>query len=212
MEGWMEVPASILPFFHPSIQKVPTHFSGSLKHAQGFYDMRQFSIQSLILISALWLSACGGIQLVDIPKSSAALNLSKAQQATVEPKIALIHDIVEDYEFEKHELEADYLRYRNHVNLTRLGRYEGRRSGDSVIREQNELRTKARNFAIQRKAYAKEIAGLTDEIKANLSDEQLAVFEGLKQPELELPDLFKKPAYNEFAHIPGTRGARPDDF
>ena len=55
----------------------------------------------LILSLCALLQACGGLKLIDVSKSSAALQLTTAQQETVHPKLKLIRDIVEDYDFEK---------------------------------------------------------------------------------------------------------------
>ena len=160
------------------------------------------------------LSACGGgIKLIDFPKSSAALNLSKAQQAAIEPKIALLRNIVEDYEFERDEVKAEYHRYQSRASLPPVSRNEGGRLGRGVRRERHELRTKLRSFAMQRRVYAKEISGLIGEIKANLTSDQRVVFQDIKLPELKLPDILRRRSYDEFGRIPGMRvRGRPDDF
>ena len=175
--------------------------------------MRQFSRRlPLFLFFILSISACGGIQLIDIPKSIATLNLSEEQREMVYPKFALIRDIVEDYNFEKGELVADYHRYRSNVSTTRLSRYEGGGPNREIYRERNTLRTEIRNFVRQRKEFIKEISKLVEEIRGNLSSEQLVAFEKIKLPELEFPEMLRRRPYDEFLFIPGSRMGRPDDF
>jgi len=170
-------------------------------------------LKALLPFLIMLLSACGrGVKLLDLPESTVALNLSEEQRKIIQPKISHLQDIVEGYKFERDEVEANYRRYRSQMRLSRVSRYEGRGLSNGMGRERNNMRTKLRRFAMQRRAYAKEISQLIDEIKANLTADQLVVFAEIKQPALELPDVLKQRSYDEFARIPGTRGARPDDF
>ena len=165
------------------------------------------------LLCLLWLSACGGVQLIDIPKSTAALNLSEEQRAKITPQIALIRDIAEDYKFEKNELMADYHRYRSNTRMARLSRYEGGGvSNRTIYLARSALRTKCGNFITQRQRFIKEITEIVEEIRGTLTPEQLAVFEEIKLPTLELPDMLKRRPNEEFLYVPGTRFGRWDDF
>lgn len=170
---------------------------------------------ALFLLSyMLTLAACGGVKLIEVQKSTAALNLSPKQREIVEPKIEFITDIVEDYNFEKDELELAYQRYRSEASLPRLSRYEGggRRTMRQVFREQNKLRTKIRDFARQRQEYIKEIANLVQDIRTTLTPRQLATFEEIELPKLKLPSILRRSRYNDFLFIPGTRMGSPRDF
>ena len=170
---------------------------------------------ALFLLSCLPIfGACGGVKLIEIQKSTGALNLSAEQRTIVEPKIELISDIVEDYNFEKDELELAYQRYRGKASLPRLNRYEGggRRTMRGMFREQNQLRTKIRRFVQQREEYRKEITNLVLDIRATLTSRQLAIFEDIELPKLKLPNILRRSRYNDFMFIPGTRGASPRDF
>ncbi|MDE0301063.1 MAG: hypothetical protein OXN17_20730 [Candidatus Poribacteria bacterium] len=163
---------------------------------------------ALVLLSyVLTLAACGGVKLIEVQKSAAALNLSPGQREIVEPKIEFISDIVEDYNFEKHELELSYQRYRSEASLPRLSRYEGggRRTMRQVYREQNALRTMIRAFARQRQEYIKEITNLIQEIRATLTPRQLVTFEEIELPKLKLPNVLRRSRYNDFLFIPGSR-------
>lgn len=152
-----------------------------------------------LLIFSLLLPGCGGgVKLIDLPDSSIALNLSAEQRQIIEPTIALISDIVEDYEFEKDEVEAEYRRYYSRASLPRMSRYEGGRIDRGIRLEWHELRTKLRSFIAQRRQYAKEISGLVHTIKADLTPEQRLAFEDIKLPELRLPEVIRRRSYDDF--------------
>lgn len=176
--------------------------------------MGQFKCALFLLSYTVTLAACGGVKLIDVQKSAEALNLSPEQKQIVEPKIEFIGDIVEDYNFEKNEIELAYQRYRSEASLPRLSRYEGggRRTMRQVFREQNNLRTKIRAFARQRQEYIKEIANLIQEIRATLTSRQLAALEEIEMPKLKLPNVLRRSRYNDFLYIPGTRMGSPRDF
>ena len=103
--------------------------------------MGQARCAVFLLSYVLTLAACGGVKLIEVQKSAAALNLSPEQREIVEPKIEFITDIVEDYNFEKDELELAYQRYRSEASLPRLSRYEGggRRTTRQLFREQTRI-------------------------------------------------------------------------
>ena len=170
---------------------------------------------TLFLLSyALLFAACGGVQLIEVQESTAALKLTPEQREIIEPKIKFIDDIVEDYKFEKNELEAAYQRYRSKASLPRLSRYEGggRRTMRRGLREQNQLRTKIRDFVRQRQEYIKEITNLVQEIRATLTPPQLVILEEIELPKLKPPNILRRNRYNDFMFIPGTRMTSPRDF
>ena len=152
---------------------------------------------ALFVLSLLILGCGGGIKLTNLPQSSVALNLSKEQQESIEPKIALISDIIEDYEFEKDEVEAEYRLYYTRASLPPMSRYEGGRNR-RVRLEWHELRMKLRSFVAQRRQYAKEISGLIREIKADLTPDQRVAFEDIELPELRLPEVLRRRTYDDF--------------
>ena len=176
--------------------------------------MEQFRCALILLSYALTLSACGGLKLIEVQKSAAALSLSSEQREVIEPKLEYISDIVEDYNFEKEELELAYQRYRSKASLPRPSRYEGgRRSAmRQAFRDQNQLRTKMRGFVRQREEYRKEITNLLQEIRTTLTPRQLAILEEIQLPKLKLPNLLRRGSYNDFMFIPGSRVASPSDF
>ena len=151
----------------------------------------------LFVLSLLILGCGGGVKLTNLPQSSIALNLSKEQQESIEPKIVLIRDIIEDYEFEKDEVEAEYRLYYTRASLPPMSRYEGGR-GRRVRLEWHELRMKLRSFVAQRRQYAKEISGLLREIKADLTPDQRVAFEDIELPELRLPEVLRRRTYDDF--------------
>ena len=153
---------------------------------------------ALFVLSLLLLGCGGGIKLINLPDTSAALNLSKGQQERIEPKIALIRDIIEDYEFERDEVEAEYRRYYSRASLPPMTRYESGRLDRGVRLEWHQLRMKLRSFVAQRREYAKEISGLIHEIRADLTPDQRVAFEDIKLPELRLPEVLRRRSHDEF--------------
>lgn len=151
---------------------------------------------ALFILSLLILGCGGGVKLINLPDSSAALNLSQKQQGSIEPKIALIRDIIEDYEFERDEVEAEYRLYYTRASLPPMSRYEGGRNR-RIRLEWHELRMKLRSFVAQRREYAKEISGLIGEIKADLTPDQRVAFEDIELPELRLPEVLRRRAYDD---------------
>lgn len=152
-----------------------------------------------------FISACGGVKLIDIPNSTSALNLSPEQQETITAKISVIRDIVEDYEFDKDEIESHYHGYRSEARMDQLSRYQGeQRMYRQSVRARNTLRVKIREFITQRNAYLKEIGGLLKEIKAALSPEQNRRLNELKFPDLRLPSMIKPNHYRGLDVMPGT--------
>ena len=84
----------------------------------------------IFAIMLLTVSACGGTKLLDIEKTSNALNLSETQHNVVRSKVQQIEEIVEDYELEKETLAAGFAERRN--QMRRGGDFGGRGSGGGV--------------------------------------------------------------------------------
>ena len=158
----------------------------------------RFTQLTWLILSLLLLGCGGGVKLIDLPDSSIALNLSEKQRQSIEPKIQLIRDIVEDYEFERDEVEAEYRRYYSRASLPQMSRYEGGRINRGVRLEWHQLRIKLRSFIAQRRQYAKEISGLITEITADLTPNQRVAFGDIKLPELRLPEVLRRRSYDDF--------------
>ena len=165
-------------------------------HGSRFTD--HLSCFTLLIFSLSILGCGGGVKLTNLPDTSAALNLSKQQREGIEPKIALIRDIIEDYEFERDEVEAEYRSYYTRANLPRMTRYETGRIDRGFRLEWHELRMKLRSFIAQRQQYVKEISGLIREIQADLTPDQRVAFEDIKLPELRLPEVLRRRSHDEF--------------
>ena len=155
----------------------------------------------LILLLCGSLQACGGLKLTNIPKSSAALQLTKTQQHTIHPKLKLISDIVEDYEFEKKQLEVDYQIFRAGITQRQYNRYESGFADTRNRRELNEFRDEARKFLKQRTVFLNEIESLIEEIAVELTPEQRVKLVKLKPPKLEVPMMLQRDPYNELRYI-----------
>jgi hypothetical protein len=156
----------------------------------------------LILLLCGFLQACGGLKLVDISKSSAALQLTTAQQQAIHPKLKLIRDIVEDYDFEKKQLEVDYQIFRAGITQRQYDRYEGGFRDTRSRRELNEFRDEARKFLRQRAIYLDEVNDLIEEVAAELTSEQRLKFAELRLPKLEVPIMLQRDPYNDLRYIP----------
>ena len=152
----------------------------------------------LFIFSLLLLGCGGGVKLINLPDTTAALKLSEEQRERIEPKIVLIQDIVEDYEFERDEVEAEYRRYYSRANLPPMSRYEGGRLNRGVRYEWHQLRMKLRSFVAQRREYAKEISGLIHDIQADLTPNQQVAFKEIELPQLRLPEVLRRRTYDEF--------------
>ena len=155
-----------------------------------------------MLILCGFLQACGGLKLIDVPKSSAALQLTTGQQQTVQPKLKLIRDIVEDYDFEKKQLEADYQVFRAGLTQRGYSRYEDRFTDTRTRRDLYEFREEARKFLRQRAIYLKEIKDLIEEVAAELTPDQRVKLAELKLPKLEVPLMLQRDPYSELRYIP----------
>ena len=148
------------------------------------------------------LFGCGVIKLVDIQKSSSELQLTNNQRLSIEPKLRLICDIVDDYEFEKKQLEGDLREYLTLANDRELYRFDGGLSTQQRRRGLTQIRTKVRKFMIQRNMLLKEVENLLQEIHIELTDEQRVTFAKLKMPELEIPRSLRRDPHADLRNIP----------
>ncbi len=156
----------------------------------------------LILTLCGFLQACGGLKLIDVSKSSEALQLTPTQQQTIHPKLKLIRDIVEDYDFEKKQLEVDYQVYRAGITQRAYSRYEDGFRDTRSRRELNAFREGARKFLRQRNIFLDEIKEIIEEIAAELTPDQRVKLADLKLPKLEVPMMLQRDPYNELRYIP----------
>ena len=156
----------------------------------------------LILLLCVFLQACGGLKLLDVSKSSAALQLTTVQQQTIHPKLHLIRDLVEDYDFEKKQLEADYQVFRSGLTQRYYDRYEQGFTDMRSRRELNEFRDEARKFLKQREIFMHEINKLVEEIALELTGEQRVRFAELRLPKLDVPLMLQRDPYNDLRYIP----------
>ncbi len=155
-----------------------------------------------IFILCCFIVGCGGINLIDIPKSSSALQLTDKQKQIIQPKLEHIRDIVEDYDFEKQQLEADLREYRALASDRQLNRYDGGLGTTQRQRTRIQMRTKARKFLLQRSMFLKEIEKLLREITDELTPEQRVAFGKLKMPELEIPRMLQPNPHADLRRIP----------
>lgn len=162
----------------------------------------KISMMSVLIAISLFSTGCGVIKLTDIDKSSNELQLTKHQREKIEPKMKLIRDIEEDYNFEKNQLEGDIREYRTLRNDRDLYRYDGGLSTQQRRRGLTEIRSKVRNFISQRNMLLKEIEKLLREIHNELSDEQRETFTILKLPELEIPRALRRDPHADLKNIP----------
>ena len=155
----------------------------------------------ILLLCGFW-QACGGLKLIDVSKSSAALQLTTVQQQAIHPKLKLIRDIVEDYDFEKKQLEVDYQVYRAGITQRQYSRYESGFMDTRSRRELNQFRDEARKFLRQRAIYLDEIKDLVEEIAVELTPDQRLKLAELKLPKLEVPMMLQRDPYNDLRYLP----------
>ena len=156
----------------------------------------------LFLGSCSLILGCGSIKLIDFQKSSSELQLTSRQKKTIQPKLTMIREIVDDYDFEKKQLDGDLREYRILASDRKLYRYDGGLSTQQRQRELTRIRTKVRKFMEQRSVLLKEIEKLLREIYSELSEEQRATFAKLKMPELEIPRSLRRDPHAELRQIP----------
>ena len=129
--------------------------------------LRYFALMASIFL----ISACAA-KLIDLDKSLPMLNLSEEQGETIKPKMEAIKEIADKYDTEKEEISSSL--------------EEARSGGDRS--QFQELRGKREDFLRRREAYLSAIRIHVADIKAALNQEQLAAFEEMEIPELEMPD------------------------
>lgn len=127
---------------------------------------------SVLLTVLLFISACAA-KLIDVDKSASRLNLSEEQLEVVKPKLESIRELADTYD-EKKELFEEEIN-----SMKGSGRDSGKRG---------EFREKFQEFRKQRETYLSAINIHVADIKAVLDKEQLAVFEKMDLPELEMPE------------------------
>ena len=138
---------------------------------------------SVLVALALFLSACA-TKVIDIDKSIPKLELSEEQAEVVEPKMASIKEIVDIYSAKKEVVEEEL----GGMGGSGMKGGGGRgRGGSSGMR--GELRERMQEFRNQRETYLSAINTHIADIKAVLNEEQLATFEKMKQPKLEMPEM-----------------------
>lgn len=145
---------------------------------------------------------CGRVNLIDISSSTSALQLTDKQQQVIHPKMKLIQDIVDDYDFEKRQMESELREYRIIDNDRQLNRYDGGLSTAQRQRRLSNVRIKIRKFLTQRNILLKEIGKLLQEIAVELSPDQLTVFNELRMPKLEIPQRLRRDHDADLRYIP----------
>lgn len=156
-----------------------------------------------MLICCGFFQSCGGLKLIDVSKTSAALQLTATQQQQIPPKLELIRDIVEDYNFEKKQLEMSYQVLRTgRAQQQHYGQYEGRGTDTRTRRQLDDFREEARKFLTQRDTFLNEIKNLIHEIATQLTPEQQIKMAELKLPKLEVPMMLRRDPYSELRYIP----------
>jgi hypothetical protein len=139
---------------------------------------------SILLTIALSISACA-VKFVDIDKSLPKLRLSEEQRKVVEPKMKAIKELSEKYDAEKKEFEEETNKSMGEAkNIDRSQMDRSQMQGKS-----QEMRTKREEFLKKRKTYLSAIKTHVAEIKAILNEKQIAIFEKMKMPELEMPEM-----------------------
>ena len=160
-------------------------------------------LQNISLLLFIFLIVgCGKIRLTQISKSSEALQLSVKQKDIIHPKLKLIQDVLDDYDFEKRQIESDLREYRIMTQDRQLYRYDGGLSTAQRQRRLSNVRIKVRKFLTHRNVLLKEIGKLLKEITNELSEEQRIVFNNLKMPELEIPRSLRRDPTADFRYIP----------
>ena len=156
-----------------------------------------------ILFISCFLYGCGSaVKLIDINRSSSALELSPDQRQNILPKLQLIRDIIDDYEFEKQEFDSEMRKYRTLRNDRNLYRNDGGLSLAQRQRSLRQIRGKAKIFLVKRNRLLKEIESILKEIYAELTTPQQIAFNELKMPELKIPRSLKPDPHAELQNIP----------
>lgn len=155
-----------------------------------------------LLLFMLLIVGCGKVRLTQISKSSDALQLSEKQKKIIHPKLRLIQDVLDDYDFEKRQIESDLREYRTMRQDRQLYRYDGGLSTAQRQRRLSNVRIKVRKFLTHRNVLLKEIGKLIQEISTELSKEQRIEFNNLALPELKIPRSLRRDPTADFRYIP----------
>ena len=129
--------------------------------------------RSALLILLVFISACGG-KLINVDESVSRLNLSEEQLKIIKPKLEAVKEISGVYDQKKEAFQEEI------NDMT---------GGDSGRERHSELRAKFQEFRKQREIYLSAINAHVAGIKDALNEEQLAVFEKLDLPKLEMPEM-----------------------
>ena len=139
--------------------------------------LQNWLMAASLTILAVSMSACGSTKLLDIEKTSDALNLSAYQRAAAQLKIEKIRELVEDYELEKQTLESELKERRSRMRGMGIG--GGMHGGN-----RGDMRSKLQAFNAQWQAFQEQIDKLVSELQESLDADQLEKFS-----EIELPKL-----------------------
>lgn len=152
--------------------------------------IQKFKLGLTLAIAIFAISGCGSTKLLDIEKTTKALQLSANQREVARAKIQQIEKIVEDYELEKETLGTELSEMRNQRRAGAPGFGSRGRLGDSRSAGMGGgLQVKMQPFYQQRKVYQKQIDALVAEIQDILDDEQREKFSDIKLPELQMPEI-----------------------
>ena len=138
---------------------------------------KNWLMAAALTVLAVSMSACGSTKLLDLEKTSNALNLAAHQRTVARLKIEKIKELVADYELEKKTLESELKERRSRMRGTGIGR--GMNGGN-----RGDLRSKLHAFNDQRKAFQEQIDTLVSELYEVLDEEQRKRFEDIELPQL----------------------------
>lgn len=157
-----------------------------------------------LLASILLMSGCAA-KLIDLEKSMPKLNLTEGQREVVEPKMEAIKEMVDEYNAEKEQIEEELSDMRGGMmggdkgGMGGGGREAGGGGGSG-------FREKLQEFRNKRETYLSAINVHIEDIKAVLDEEQLAAFEKMKMPELEMPEMRQRGGRGGMGGGMGGRG------
>ena len=144
--------------------------------------LQNWLMAASLTILAVSISACGSTKLLDVGRTSDALNLSAHQRTVARLKIEKIKELVTDYELEKKTLESKLKERRSRMRSTGPGR--GMNGGN-----RGDIRSKLQAFNEQRKAFQEQIDRLVSELREVLDEEQRKRFEDIELPQLKSPEF-----------------------
>jgi hypothetical protein len=143
--------------------------------------VRGYAIFGIMLL----VSGCASTKLLEVDKVSNFLALSREQLEVVQPKIETIKGIVDNYNAEKENLEAEI----NQLRRSRMsgGGYGGSGgSGGGQSGSREEIRQKIQGLREEESKSQRQVDVLVADIKALLTEEQLEKFEKIELPKLEM--------------------------